>query len=150
MSPEGPKKAMAVPTETPAPRPWNRPAHHCAATTKAGAPCTVPPLHGSDFCWCHDPTVDLERRQAARIAGGENRRRRALTAEFDVLLTSAEECRDVLADTISKVRRGQLDLKFANSIGYLMTAGLKAVQMVELERRIAELEEAAGSGKASR
>jgi hypothetical protein len=54
-----------------------------------------------------------------------------------------EDTRDVvrlIAETINQVRRGQIDPRVANAVGYLANVLIRAVEQGELERRMAELE----------
>jgi hypothetical protein len=53
------------------------------------------------------------------------------------------DCRDVvrlISETINQVRKGQLDPRVANAVGYLANVLIKAVDQGELEGRLAELE----------
>jgi hypothetical protein len=53
------------------------------------------------------------------------------------------DCADVvrlLAETINQVRRGEIDPRVANAVGYLANILLAATGQGELESRIAELE----------
>ena len=59
----------------------------------------------------------------------------------DVTVKSADDVVALLSETISQVRRGQLDTKIANSIGYLAGVILKAREQSDLETRISALEE---------
>jgi hypothetical protein len=54
-----------------------------------------------------------------------------------------EDCQDVVAlmsETINQVRKGQIDPRVANTVGYLANVVIRAVEQGDLERRIAELE----------
>lgn len=114
----------------------------CVATTKSGRACHCAALpddpHG--MCFWHSPDRAGER-ATAQIRGGHTRMhavgiRNAPTVRLD----SVEEVKNVLADVITKVRRGQLEPKAANSLGYLLMQGLKAVEMSNIDRRLKALE----------
>ena len=47
---------------------------------------------------------------------------------------------NLLADTINKVRAGEMDLRVANCIGYLSGHLVKAFEIAEIERRIEVIE----------
>lgn len=54
-----------------------------------------------------------------------------------------EDCRGVvklISETINQVRKGQLDPRIANAVGYLSAVLIKAVEQGDLEQRIGELE----------
>jgi hypothetical protein len=46
----------------------------------------------------------------------------------------------LLAETINQVRRGEIDPRISNAVGYLAGILLKAKQQDELEQRLARLE----------
>lgn len=63
----------------------------------------------------------------------------AATSEIKV-----EDCGDVVAllsETINQVRKGQIDPRVANSVGYLASITVKVLEQNALEDRIARLEE---------
>jgi hypothetical protein len=58
---------------------------------------------------------------------------------FEPPKTSAD-LRDLLAHSIVEIRSGKLDPKLANSISYLGTGFLRALEVSDLEARLAALE----------
>jgi hypothetical protein len=54
--------------------------------------------------------------------------------------TSAGDLRDLLAQSIIEIRTGKLDPKLANSISYLGTGFLRAIEVSDLENRLKALE----------
>ncbi|HVP52520.1 MAG TPA: hypothetical protein VMT05_10440, partial [Terriglobales bacterium] len=52
---------------------------------------------------------------------------------------TAAELRDLLAQSIIEIRTGQLDPKLANSISYLGTGFLRALELSDLESRQREI-----------
>jgi hypothetical protein len=114
----------------------------CQAANKAGTTCRAAALPDSDFCFFHDPEHEMERREA-QAAGG--RQSRVKTLPEDAPAVKIESCRDVVAilsETVNQVRRGQVDPRVANAVGYLANVLLKAVEQGDVERRLAELEAA--------
>ena len=56
---------------------------------------------------------------------------------------SVESCQDVvklIAETINQVRRGELDPRVANAVGYLANVLIKATEQGDHEKRLEELE----------
>lgn len=54
-----------------------------------------------------------------------------------------ENCRDVVelvSDTINQIRKGQLDPRIGNALGYLSAVLIKAAEQGDMERRIDDLE----------
>ena len=55
-------------------------------------------------------------------------------------LASASEVTALLAETINQVRRGEVDPRISNAIGYLAGILLKAKEKDEIEQRLVRLE----------
>jgi hypothetical protein len=95
----------------------------------------------SDYCFFHDPGKAAQR-AAARKAGGEKGRALVLAAETpDAPLDTVGDVSRLLGQTVNQVRRGDLDPKIANAVGYLTGILLKALEVGEVERRLEALEE---------
>ncbi len=113
----------------------------CQAKTADGSGCQAAALPSSDFCFFHDPDRVDERRQA-NAAGGRNGKMKTLDGAPDI---KVESCRDVvrlISDTINQVRRGELDPRVANAIGYLANVLIKAAEQGDTEKRLEDLEAA--------
>lgn len=138
MSPRRPAKGTTPNPAGPVPA-----TDRCQHVKEGGELCGNRKRHGSGFCWFHDPETRDDVLAAARKGGDATRQRRApvvLPKAGTVTLESADEVRVLLADTITRVRRGQLEVSVANSIGYLVQGGLKVIEATELERRLASVE----------
>jgi hypothetical protein len=61
-------------------------------------------------------------------------------------LVNTTDISSMLADSINRLRRGQLDPRVANGMGYLASILLKALESGRIEERLAHLE-AVMSGK---
>jgi hypothetical protein len=121
----------------------------CKSMTKDGAPCQTPALAGSDFCFFHDPDKAEERFEARR-AGGRQNRMKTLPAEMpDVNVESCQDVVRLISETINQVRKGDIDPRVANAIGYLANVLIRAVDQGELEKRIEDLEAAVSMKTAS-
>jgi len=59
---------------------------------------------------------------------------------------SAADLRDLLAQSIVEIRTGELDPKLANSISYLGSGFLRAIEVSDLESRLAAHEAQAENG----
>jgi hypothetical protein len=53
---------------------------------------------------------------------------------------TAGDVRDVLANTMSQVHSRNMDVRIANSLAYLSASLLRAIEIADLERRLAALE----------
>jgi hypothetical protein len=120
----------------------------CSSIKPDGSRCRAGALPGKPFCVFHDPTLS-DRRAEGRRRGGENRRAPVLPADApDLLLTSVADVVALLGQTINQVRRGELDPRVGNAVGYLGSVLLRAIEGGELERRIAALEGRPSNGRA--
>ena len=114
----------------------------CQAKTADGSACQAAALPGSDFCFFHDPDR-AEDRQAAQSFGGSRNRMKTLDAgAADVKVESCQDVVRLISETINQVRRGQLDPRVANAIGYLANVLIKAVEQGDMEKRLEDLEAA--------
>lgn len=117
----------------------DRPA--CKATTKSGEACSAA-AGPSGYCPFHDP----ERSDAmaeSRAAGGRARSKPAAAVDADAPDLPVAKASDIVAligDTIARVRKGSLDPRIANTIGYLSSVALRGIEVGELEERLARLE----------
>jgi hypothetical protein len=96
----------------------------------------------SDYCYFHDPDKADARREA-QAAGGRQNRARAPGPDAPVI--EVADCRDVvrlLARTINEVRRGEVDPRVANTVGYLSSVAVRAMEQGDLEERVAQIESA--------
>ena len=117
--------------------------HFCKAMTKAGKECRAPRLSGSDYCFFHDPETCEERRISQSRGGLAKLIRTELQPVFDdVPVQSAADIVTLLGGTINDVRTGRIDPRIANAVGFLAGVALRAIEQVELEEKITELETA--------
>jgi hypothetical protein len=112
----------------------------CNATKPDGSNCQAASLSDSGFCYFHDP-AQAQKRKAAQAEGGRQQRMKTLdVTEPDV---NVEDCGDAIAlisETINQVRKGKIDPRVANSVGFLANILIKAVERNKLEARIEHLE----------
>jgi hypothetical protein len=112
----------------------------CTATKGDGTACGAAALPGRSFCFFHDPAKAAARRQA-QSAGGQANKMATLPANApEVEIYDSADVVTLLCQTINQVRRGQIDPRVGNTVGYLANIILAATGQRELETRIAELE----------
>jgi hypothetical protein len=121
-----------VPTDT---------SRRCQYQRKNRTRCKAHAQNGAPFCFFHDPALDRQR-AAARKAGGIARTHWVvLPANAPVKsLRTAADVGGLLGETINQVRRGEIDLRVSNAIGYLSGILLSAIEKSSLEERMATLE----------
>jgi hypothetical protein len=114
----------------------------CGQVKADGGRCRAHARPGRRFCLFHDPQM-AQARRAGRKAGGVSRSRPAAVLPAgtpDLPLRTAADVIALLGLTINQVRRGELDVRVANALGFLCTVLLKAVQGGDLAARIEMLE----------
>lgn len=112
----------------------------CKAARQDGVVCQTAPLLGSDFCYFHDPAKADERRQAQSLGGRQHRIRTLNAATPDARMRDCGDVVALISETINQVRKGTIDPRIANSVGYLANVLIKAFEQDELETRIERLE----------
>jgi hypothetical protein len=116
----------------------------CQQTKADGSPCQARPLPNSDFCAFHDPDV-ARRQQEGRRRGGRQRSRKAAVLPEgtpDAILKTPADVRDLLARTANQTLRGEVDVKVANAVCYLLATLLRSIEGDEMARRVEALEQA--------
>jgi len=102
--------------------------------------CAANAMIGSKFCFSHNPETK-EEKIAAVIKGG-----RASKKNHNFLppisLEKPKDTINLITTTINEVRKGLIELKIANCIGYLSGHLIKAFEITDLEDRISRLEKA--------
>ena len=118
----------------------------CHSRKKNGKRCGADAQSGKEVCIFHDPDSAADRHRARR-AGGINRSRMVRALPLDTPTHPLGNTRDVatlIADSINQVRRGQLDVRVANAVGYLASVLLRALEQGPFEERLSRLEIALG------
>ena len=112
----------------------------CKAKKDSGERCKARPLSGSRYCFFHDPARARERR-AAQKRGGKRHKLAVLPSETaDFPTETANDVVNLLGRTINQVRRGEIDPRIANAVGYLSGIILKAREQGDIEERLAKIE----------
>jgi hypothetical protein len=114
----------------------------CQFRKKNGERCGADAQIGKSICVFHDPARASDG-QRARRAGGVNRTRPAAVLPADTPdhpLATPKDVSGLLAQSINQVRRGQLDPKVANCVGYLSGVLLHSIEQGSVEERLARLE----------
>jgi hypothetical protein len=117
-------------------------AKKCQFRKKNGDACGADAQLGKTACVFHDPERATDG-QRARQTGGINRARPAAVLAPDTPdhpLGNTKDVAKLLGDSINKLRRGELDPRVANAMGYLATVLLRALEQGPTEERLAHLE----------
>jgi hypothetical protein len=117
-------------------------AKKCEFCKKNGERCGADAQTGKSLCVFHDPARASEGRRARR-AGGITRSRLAVVLPADTPDRPLGNTTDVsafLSDSINRLRRGQLDPRVANAMGYLTSVLLRSLEQGPIEERLAKIE----------
>ena len=117
-------------------------ARKCEFRKKNGERCGADAQTGKSLCVFHDPARASEGRRARR-AGGISRSRLATVLSTDTPdhpLGNTTDVSAFLSDSINRLRRGQLDPRVANSMGYLTSVLLRSLEQGPIEERLAKIE----------
>jgi hypothetical protein len=112
----------------------------CQANKQNGGKCEVTALSDSDFCFFHDPSTAAERKAAQSLGGKGNRMKTLDPGIPDVKIENASDMLALLYETINQVRKGLIDPRVANAVGYLANIAMRAVDLNDLNARIRRLE----------
>lgn len=107
-----------------------------------GLRCEANAMIDSKYCFTHNPDTKEQLHEAA-TKGGKMPKRNKL----DLPPVSIKNTGDIvilIEDTINLVRSGEIPVNVANSLGYLGTVALKALEMSDLEKRIEAIETTIG------
>jgi hypothetical protein len=119
-------------------------AHQCEVRKKDGSLCGANRQRGKQVCVFHDPTKQADGRRARRAGGlARSTLARVLPADTPPIpLNSSKDVVGLLAESINQARRGELDPRVANTIGFLSGVLLKALEQGLVEERLLKVEAA--------
>jgi hypothetical protein len=118
----------------------------CRGKTSAGSNCKANAMSGSNYCFSHNPATREQHRAATRKGGAVSPFKAVETAILPkVELASVQSVVDVLADAINRVRvvrpDGSMDVKSANTLGFLCGKYAELYKIANLEEKIKNWEE---------
>ena len=102
--------------------------------------CNANAKSKSEFCYLHNPAISDEEKKQAQTRGGQAR---ALTINQPLPALPLAEPSDaikLIADTIERVRAGELDIRTANCLGFLSDKLLKAFEVAKLNDKVEFIE----------
>jgi len=112
----------------------------CEFIKPDGTKCEAYAIKGSEFCYFHNPDISDEEKKEAQSNGGKTK---ALTLKEplpELVLAEPADTVLLIADTISRVRAGKLDIRTANCLGFLSDKLLKAFEVSQLNSRVEIIE----------
>lgn len=116
---------------------------HCQQRLPDGSLCRAAPLKDSEFCLFHSPEHKAEVAEARRLGGLRRRREVAVAGAYDFGgLGSVCDIRRLLEVAVLDVLSLENSVARARTLAYLAQTALKALQLGEMEERLAALEAA--------
>jgi len=108
----------------------------CEFIKPDGQKCEAYAIKDSEFCYFHNPDISDEEKREAQSNGGKTK---ALTLKEPLPalpLKMPDDAVLLVADTISRVRAGTLDIRTANCLGFLADKLLKAFEIARLNDKV--------------
>jgi len=108
----------------------------CEFIKPDGTKCEAHAIKDSEFCYFHNPDISDEEKREAQSNGGKTK---ALTLKEPLPalpLKMPDDAVLLVADTISRVRAGTLDIRTANCLGFLADKLLKAFEIARLNDKV--------------
>lgn len=115
----------------------------CEALTTNGERCQAPPLRGGRFCFHHDPSKAAAREEARRRGGKAAHGMDPEAPRPEVKLRAIGDVLRLFEVASSDILQQPASLGRARALAYLGGHILRALELSELERRIAALEQRA-------
>ena len=120
-------------------------AYKCQFRKKDGTRCNANAQATNGLCVFHDPDKTEDGRRARRTGGINRNKLAVLSLETpDNPLGNTNDVSVLLGESINQVRRGQLDPRVANAIGYLASVLLRALEQGSIEDRLKKIEATLG------
>ncbi len=116
----------------------------CSGTNAAGKPCSARAQPGRAWCQWHDPAREAERAQWRSQGGKARSTRNTAARELKRYPTDMGSLRGTLFHVLKRVESGDLEPNVGNSIATIARAIVTVSQSVEVEERLAALEQRAG------
>ena len=112
----------------------------CRYIKEGGERCKANAM-SNGYCYLHNPDIPEEDKQIARVKGGENNA--ILIGEImgESKVRTNEDIVMLMESVINRVKQGSLDIRVANTLGYLAGVSQKAIKDVEVEGRLKRIEE---------
>jgi len=114
----------------------------CKFNKLDGKQCEAWAMTKSDYCFAHNPDVK-EKRKLAVSSGGSQKLKRLDEPLPEIMVKDIVTVKNLLEDTINRVRAGEMDARIANTLGFLSNHFLSALKMEkdwELEGRLEKIE----------
>jgi len=113
----------------------------CGFIKDDGTKCEAHAITGSSFCYFHNPDISDQEKREAQSNGGKSKALMLKEPLPEIPLVKPNDAVLLIADTISRVRAGTLDIRTANCLGFLTDKLLKAFEVSQLNGRVEIIEQ---------
>lgn len=113
---------------------------NCSATNRRGQPCAMAAQRDREFCFIHDPAKARDRAEARRLGGRRRQTTRGAAPPESVSLRRVAEILELLETVTVDTLRQENSAQRSRAVVALAGLALKAVEVGELEERVAALE----------
>ena len=114
---------------------------NCQFLKPNGIPCGAFAVGKGTYCYFHDPDVPEIEKTAARARGGLSTGSTGKEPLPAIDLSTARDAMNLFCRTINELRAGLIDVRVANCIGFLTGQFIRAVELTEVEEKLAKIEE---------
>ncbi len=111
---------------------------NCNYIKENGENCGAAPMKDCNYCFSHNPETQIEKHLAV-VKGGLASRKNELNLE-PVSIKNPQEVAVLLESTINGVRSGEISPNIANTVGYLASHILRALEASNLDQRVEMVE----------
>jgi hypothetical protein len=113
----------------------------CGAIVEGGERCRAQPMHGSAFCFWHNPETQVEAAEARKLGGRRRHREGALAGAYEVDgLASSADLRRVLEIALYDTLGLENTIPRTRTLVAIVQMGARLLEVAELEERLAMLE----------
>ena len=112
----------------------------CKFTKPEGEQCKANAMADSDYCFHHNPDIPDEVKREAQAKGGRAKQITITKPLPELPIVKSKDIFYLIADTLKRVRSGEIDPKIANTIFYGSEKLLKAYETKTIEKKIEKLE----------
>ncbi len=102
--------------------------------------CDSNALNGDKYCFWHSDNINDAEKQKARITGGKSNISKITNPLPPMEINEPDDVVNLLADTIERVRNGEMDVKIANCLGFLSSHLIKALELSNLKNKVEAIE----------
>ncbi len=114
----------------------------CTFKKENNESCNANAMRTSKYCYLHNPEISEEEKFSTQSNGGKGNVIKVFEPLESIKLQEPSDVVNLLADTINKVRAGEMDLRVANCIGYLSGHLIKACEVSTLSQKLDSIERA--------